>query len=164
MKQWRRVALCHARANRWLDDLTQPGKSDLNLTDVPPFYDVDLTSFFLHCHHLADYLETFDELDAGSYARADPALQLCRDLVINLKHAAMGSDPWSPHGRSSNFEVGGLVFISTDAEGNASVDEHQPLMMIRLDDGPSLNAHKVANDCVASWEAYGLPRLHVEFH
>lgn len=130
----------------------------VDLRAVPDHYELDVTTFFLHCFHLADYLREFDQRDATAFLKADPALQRCRDIVINLKHAVMTSKPWSDGGASADLQMTANVQMLMGEDGTVSVGDQRAGLAFRFADGKSHDAHALAKKCIEGWVSYGLPK------
>lgn len=111
----------------------------------------DVMSFFVHCHHLEDYLREFDGLDSRSFAKADPNLQLCRDLVVNIKHAVMKQTAWSPGG-SDAVASSGIALELNDGEPPRAHHGFQISW-----GGTNMDALVLADQCVTAWVRFGLP-------
>jgi hypothetical protein len=143
MEQWHLVRLglnrieqiCGPAPGPWSDEAT-----------------FDFRSFFLHCFHVEDYLMTFDDMPARAHAMSDPHLQLCRDLVINLKHAQMTSAAWSADGATASIRPITSVVIGADMGVESATMRFQVISGDRTRDAVDL-----ARGCVSAWEAFGLP-------
>lgn len=159
LHQWHRVLLCLHRLHEWKKQLTaQHGPEVLDLrTSVPDLFDLDVASFFLHCHHLADYLVEFDGREAVSFMKSSEPLGMCRDVVVHLKHAVMRSAPWSPSGDAASFAQAPLVAVNVSG-GRPSKVEARLSLEIVFRDGSSREVVKLAEQCVEAWLSYGLPR------
>ena len=82
-------------------------------------------AFFLMCHHLADFLIQFQGVPKAmvhGFVAGDPSLALCRDLVINLKHARMASTPLSPGGAEAALGHTLVVTVRPKPEGPPVVE------------------------------------------
>lgn len=135
----------------------QSSRTSTLTATVPDHYELDVTTFFLHCFHLADYLREFDQIDAAAFVKSDFALQRCRDIVINLKHAVMTSRPWSVGGSTADLEVSGIVKMVMGDDGVLSVGEMRPSLAFRFANDDLCDAHGLAKKCIEAWVGFGLP-------
>ena len=144
MEQWHLVRLGLARIKSIFGSAPGPW------SDQATF---DVRSFFVRCCHVADYLVTFDGMvGAQAQAMSDPDLQLCRDSVINLKHAQMTRAPWSDDGASAALRSMTSVDINDHNEVVSARMQFQVTSGDRTRDALDL-----ARGCVRAWEAFGLP-------
>jgi len=125
--------------------------------------ELDARNFFMHCHHLADYLLSFDGLDAMPHVKASSALALCRDLVINFKHARMTRGSFVPGGELAG--VSGVlsmsVHMSPDGEGPFEVS---PTITLEVAGQKGVDALRLAEGCMVAWILYGLPQAGAPLH
>ena len=113
----------------------------------------DVHAFFVTCYHLADYLEKLDGRSGYALVKESKSLSLCRDLVVNLKHAEMTSKPLREGG--ANAAVSGVIAIEIgSAEDDATALHHE----FRVEwNGESVDALALARDCVDEWRRLGMP-------
>ena len=137
MDQWRRMM-------RHLDEIrtlyARTGGVD-DLTNA-------VQQFFVACWHLSDYickdkvyLPSFDENHVWAYKNADAHLPIAQALANTLKHLERRNpaDPVARVKRTSIGPPGNFAIVSYEAP---------PLLEVELD------ALKLAEDCVATWERF----------
>jgi hypothetical protein len=111
-------------------------------------YDDDLLSFFMHCHHLKDWVEKDLNADTTKQEVKDLIannieLQICADLANRSKHVVFKIAPWQDAkitGRSVTIDLG----------RGASTSEH----IIMLKDGSKYSALDVADKAVDIWSQF----------
>jgi len=109
-------------------------------------YDDDLLSFFMHCHHLKDWVEKDPNADTTkqeveALIANNIELQICADLAIRSKHVVF--DRWPPRQDAKIISRS----VTIDLNIGASTSEH----IIMLKDGSEYSALDVADKAVDIW-------------
>ncbi|EHJ9977293.1 hypothetical protein KB975_001211 [Vibrio parahaemolyticus] len=72
----------------------------------------DIFSFFIHCHHLQDWVSNLNKVGITSkqtkqFIEGHESLQICADLANQSKHCRLTKNPWSgvkPHLAGVQYE------------------------------------------------------------
>ena len=111
-------------------------------------YDDDLLSFFMHCHHLKDWVENdqtanITDQEVEALIANNIELQICADLANRSKHLVLKKRP-----RQDAKIISRSVTI--DFNIVASTSEH----IIMLKDGSEYSALDVADKAVDIWRKF----------
>jgi hypothetical protein len=141
--QWRRVHIGLRRVENIYEGRQEPEGT------AGAYYDV--FAFFITCYHLADWIESDEDLpasvssEARSHVRTSNDLRMCADLANRSKHSALTRSPWT--GDPSSGPSGNDVSIV--------VGEENVRHRFRVTSaGKEQDVLELARACVASWEAF----------
>ena len=115
------------------------------------YYEDDVYSFFINCHHLKDWIKndpavTVSKKDVEDYVKANSALRICADMCNGAKHLKRTPNKIvSGKERSIDSKAYSLAIM----EGSAQ----PPNITIKffID---NLDAFKVATECLQKWEEF----------
>jgi hypothetical protein len=112
----------------------------------------DVHSFFIHCHHISDWIVTLNKLEITSknvdqFIRQHRELQICADLCNGTKHCRLSRQTWTrvqPHLVSTSFESDGVNGVFHTMRGKFEI-------MIA---GEFRDALVLAEECMSLWDGF----------
>jgi hypothetical protein len=120
-----------------------------------PYYEDDVYSFFIHCHHLKDWIEndptvsvSKQEVEDFVYANpANNALRICADICNGAKHLKrIPSKIVSGRER----DIKNKAFTLNIIEGSSE----PPTIAIKFAIDEGVDAFKIATECLEKWEEF----------
>lgn len=140
------------RTRRYLKRIRDIYEGVPYIAETRECYTDDVISFFIHCHHIADWvmkLEGFSiqKKDVEQFIDVHPELRICADLCNGAKHCRLtkkmrGSK--QPHVSGRTFESSGTngVFQTTKCRFEI------------LSDNQIFDARDLAETCMALWDDF----------
>lgn len=82
------------RVQRYLDRIREIYKGCAHRFDRVEYYEDDVITFFIHCHHLLDWLvehnsSGFTKTDLNRFINRHEELRICADLCNGKKHCSL---------------------------------------------------------------------------
>lgn len=127
-------------------------------------YDDDVISFFIHCHHIRDWIIQLNKVgvtpkQVESYVNEHLALKICADLANGSKHCRLTKNIRTnrqPHiagkeYRSSTWYTtnGGGVYLKSKYTIIAGIETHDAL--------------ELAEECIQLWSKY-IEKMKSDYH
>lgn len=118
-------------------------------------YDDDVTSFFIHCYHVRDWIINLNKIgvtarQVDAYIDSHLALKICADLANSSKHCKLTRSLRSGH---QPHIAGNERKTSTWLTGNGGGEVVQSKYTV-LSNGAHFDALELAKECVQLWELY----------
>jgi hypothetical protein len=115
------------------------------------YYEDDVYSFFINCHHLKHWIENdpsavVSKIDVENWVNTNPALQICADMCNGAKHLKR-----IPNRIVSGKErsIDSKAYSVAVMEGSARPPSTKIKFFI-----DSFDAFKVATECLQKWEEF----------
>lgn len=116
--------------------------------------DDDVTSFFIHCYHIKDWIIQLSKLKTppkhlDAYINSHKALMICADLANGSKHCKLTRSlrtAKQPH-------ITGIQRQSTNIHSHEKKEKIRSKYTI-LNDTELYDALTLAKECISLWEAY----------
>ncbi len=102
------------RVERYLKRIRNVYSGDnLILWDDRAYVEDDILSFFMHCHHLQDWVSSLNKVGVTheqikQFIESHESLRICADLANQSKHCQLTKKPWSevkPHLAGFQYET-----------------------------------------------------------
>ncbi len=138
------------RTRRYLKRLRDIYTGVPYIEETREYYVDDVLSFFIHCHHIGDWIENTNKVGITrdhllAFIRAHPELRICADLCNQTKHCRLTSK-WTDgtHLVSRTFESSGRNGVIHTTKGKFTVHS----------EGKFFDALDLAESCLRLWDEF----------
>lgn len=141
------------RAQRYLDRLREIYSGRPHIYERAEFYEDDVVSFFIHCHHIHDWLlahksSTLKKHEINQFINNHKELQICADLCNGKKHCTL-SRAWSglqPYIRGKNWMI--LTYRKETGKPVTFMSKYEV-----IHGKTTYDALELAEKCLSLWKA-----------